>query len=140
MIKISSIINPVKVLELSSGIKIHLEGVDFKSEQYIESIKFRKPANQDEAEENGSEYVARLLKHCIKKVENVVLEDLDGSEKPFEVQMDASGKAITDESYTYIMRVLMQTGDDIVGEISDFYNKSRLQGVKIDSKKKQKKD
>jgi hypothetical protein len=141
MIKISNIINPKKVLKLSNGLEITLEGVDFKSEQFIESIKFRKPSNQTEAEELGAEYVSRLLKHCIKDVKGVVVEDEKGDEKPFEVQMDTSGKAIDDYSYTVIMRVLMQLGEEITTEVNNFYNQSRLQGVKIeDSKKKQKKD
>ncbi len=133
-IKISNIITPEKTIELGP-VKIKLRGVDFRKEQVIESVKFQRPKTEEEASELGAEYVYRMISNCVKEVSGIIVEDENGDEKPFECEFNPNGQ-LTLESYTILMRALLYNGHDLTTEVSNFYNSSKLQGVKIDSKKK----
>lgn len=133
-IKISKIITPEKTIKLGP-VEIKLRGVDFRKEQSIESVKFRRPKTEEEASDLGAEYVYRLIANCVKEVKGIVVEDENGTESDFVCEFDANGQ-LSLESYTILMRALLYNGHDLATEVSNFYNESKLQGVKVDSKKK----
>jgi len=128
---LEGLIEPKEVIS-SGDIKIYLEGVDFRSEQYIEAPKVRQILNQEDAEEVGAEIASRLIRNVVKKIEGVDLK-IDGKIEPFVLEFDEKGQ-ITLKSYTIFMRVLNHAPDLII-KIHEFYSKSiKLEG--IETKKK----
>lgn len=135
-IKINKIIDPEKTIKLGP-VEIKLKGVDFRKEQAIESVKYKRPKTEEEAEELGAEYVYRLISNCVKEVSGIVVE-IDGKEEDFKPEFKLNGQ-MTLESYTILMRALIYNGLDLTTEAMKFYNESKMQGVKIDKKKINKK-
>lgn len=130
---VKDIISPEKVLETESGIKIHLKGVNFSQEQWIESPKVRELKNIEDAELMGAEIFSRLFRCIVRKVEGVELI-LDGESQPLELQYDSEG-IMTMESYTLLMRILNQESS-LIPLIKDFYDKTTDISEYISIKKK----
>lgn len=131
-IKINKIIDPEKTIKLGP-VEIKLKGVDFRKEQAIESVKYKRVTSEEKAEELGAEYVYRLISHCVKEVKGIVVE-IDGKEEDFKCEFNDNNQ-LTLESYTILMRALLYNGYDLTKDVVKFYQESKMQGVKIDKKK-----
>ncbi len=129
--KLDSILKPEEVIEIGN-LKIYLKGVDFATEQYIESPKVRVIDNIEHAERIGAEIASRIIRNVVKKVEGVDLF-VDGLKQEFEIEFDEYNQ-MTIESYTLFMRILNQC-PEVLEAIHRFYSKSiSLEGVEIRKK------
>lgn len=125
------ILNPTEIIEIGE-IKIHLKGVDFRTEQYIEAPKLRGIKTIEELEYIGAEIASRVIRHVVKKIEGIQLK-IDDNIVDFELQFDSNG-AMSLESYTVFMRILNQI-PEVITKIQEFYSKS-IELKKVDIKKK----
>jgi hypothetical protein len=128
--------NPEKEIKLGP-VTLVLKGVDFKTEQIIESIKYKKPADADEANVLGAEYVYRMISYTVKDIKGIKLKDPETGEiSDFKPTFTSTGQ-LSLYSYDVLMRVLISNGHDIAGEVKKFYDSvTQLSGVEVENKKK----
>ena len=130
------ITNPTEIIELkmkdAESIKIHLKGVDFRTEQYITSPVAKQYKTQEEVDMANAEYASRIIRNVVTKVEGIQFK-IDGEIGDFEVQTDDLGQ-MTIESYTLFMRILNQC-PEAIAQINGWYFRSvDLAGVEVKKK------
>ena len=131
---INDLVCPEKTITSDSGITVHLRGVDFPKEQWIEAPKSRNFETYDQAEKAGSEVFSRMMRSIVRKVEGVYLKIDEGKEEEWTPQYDVDG-LMDLQSYTILMRVLNQD-PTLITLIQGFYESSTNIDKFIELKKK----
>lgn len=141
---LDSITNPKTVLEFGN-IKVHLEGVTPEQEAWIVAPMTRNYQTQPEVDEASAEYIQRLVRSCVKKIEGVYLKNEDGTEYAFEVQfIDDSKKLIDLTTYVFISKLfnklLKDYSVDFGEKTVEFYKSSLFlpDGIRLDIDDKKK--